>query len=85
MNLQESLRDPGNCANRDLIETHFESRYSRAGHWRQEPFKTLARPHKAQRDGILTDYKNGTTSAAIEAINRKLQLARKRARGVSQL
>ena len=43
--------------------------------------KKVAKTLKDHWDGILAYYDNWTTSAAIEAINGKLQLARKRARG----
>ena len=48
---------------------------------RLEPFVKLARSLKAHMEGLLGYFKNYTTSAAIEAINGLLQLARRRARG----
>ncbi len=81
MNLREFLRDLWNYADRELAESHFEHWYSWARRCRLEPFKKLAKTLKKHWDGILAYYENWTTSAAIEAINGKLQLARKRARG----
>jgi len=80
-NLREFLRDLWNYASRDLAELHFESWYSWARRSRLTSFKKLAITLKEHWDGILAYYENWTTSAAIEAINGKLQLARKRARG----
>jgi transposase len=81
MNLREFLRDLWGYATIDLAEAHFKSWYSWARRSRLEPFKKVAKTLKDHWDGILAYYDNWTTSAAIEAINGKLQLARKRARG----
>lgn len=80
MNLREFLRDLWNYADRDLAESHFEHWYSWARRCRLEPFIKLAKTLKKHWDRILVYYENWTTSAAIEAINGNLQLARKRAR-----
>ena len=48
---------------------------------RLEPFRKLARTLKTHGDGILGYFESGITSAAIEAINGKLQLAKRIARG----
>lgn len=46
-----------------------------------EPFVKLARSLRKHMEGILGYYRHYTTSAAIEAVNGLLQLARRRARG----
>ena len=81
MDLREFLRDLWRYADKSLAEEHFEGWYSWARRCRLEPFKNLAKTLKAHREGILAYYNNWTTSAVIEAINRNLQLARKRAFG----
>jgi transposase len=48
---------------------------------RMKPFVKLARSLRSHMEGILGYYRNYTTSAAIEAINGLLQLARRRERG----
>jgi transposase len=48
---------------------------------RLEPFQKLARTLKNHWEGILGFFRSGITSAAIEAINGKLQLAKRMARG----
>jgi len=54
-------------------------------HWacrcKLEPFQRLAQTIKRHWDGILGFFKSGITSAAIEAINGKIQLAKRMARG----
>lgn len=46
-----------------------------------EPFKKLARTLKRHWDGIVGYFQSGITSAAIEAINATIQLAKRMARG----
>ena len=46
-----------------------------------KPFVKLARSLRSHMEGILGYFRNYTTSAAIEAVNALLQLARRRARG----
>ena len=48
---------------------------------RLEPFRRLARTLKKHWDGIMGFFESGITSAAIEAINGKVQLAKRLARG----
>lgn len=54
-------------------------------HWacrcKLQPFQKLAQTIKRHWDGILGFFKSGITSAAIEAINGKIQLAKRMARG----
>jgi transposase len=81
MDLRELLRDLWNYGDKSMAEEHFDYWYSWARRCRLEPFKKLAKTLKEHWDGILAYYDNWTTSAAIEALNRALQLARKRAFG----
>lgn len=46
-----------------------------------EPFRKLARTLKRHWDGIVGYFQSGITSAAIEAINGTIQLAKRMARG----
>jgi len=55
--------------------------YDWACRCRLEPFQKLAQTIKRHWDGILGYFKSGITSAAIEAINGKIQLAKRMARG----
>jgi transposase len=81
MALREYLQDMWNYTHADLGKEHFESWYSWARRCRLEPFKELALRLRNHLSGILAYYNNLTTSAMIEAMNGKLQLAKKRARG----
>ncbi|HIE55698.1 MAG TPA: ISL3 family transposase, partial [Chromatiaceae bacterium] len=81
MALKEALQDLWNCDTREAAKEHFNRFYSWARRCRLEPFKKLAKSLKKHLEGILDYYNNRTTSAAIEALNGKLQLARRRARG----
>jgi transposase len=81
MGLREFLQDTWNYATRELAEEHLGSWCSWAARCRLEPFKKLARTVRKHWDGILNYYNNWTTSAAIESLHSKLQLARSRARG----
>ena len=81
MNLRECLRDLWLYANGELAEEHFQWWYQWARRCRLEPFKELAKTLKDHWDGIVAYFDNYTTSAMIEAVNGRLQLARKRAYG----
>jgi len=81
MNLRECLRDLWIYADRDQAEEHFQWWYQWARRCRLEPFKKLAKTLKDHWEGIVAYFDNYTTSAMIEAINGRLQLARKRAYG----
>ena len=52
-----------------------------AGRSRLEPFAKLARTLKGHWEGIMGFFQSGITNAAIEAINGKIQLAKRMARG----
>ncbi len=81
MALKEGLQDLWCYDTREAAEEHFGWFYSWAVRSRLKPFKKLAKSLKKNLEGILDYYDNWTTSAAIEALNGKLQLARRRARG----
>ena len=81
MGLREFLQDTWKYATRELAEEHLSSWHSWARRSRLEPFKKLARTIRDHWEGILNYYHHWTTSAAIESLHSKLQLARSRARG----
>lgn len=81
LSIREFLADMWNYQTATDAEEHFNAVVSWCSRSRLEPFVKLGRTLKRHRDGILGYFKNYTTSAAIEAINGLLQLARCRARG----
>jgi len=81
MGLREHLQDLWKYASRELAGEHLDAWMSWARRCRMSPFKRLAKTLRKYREGILDYYLNWTTSAAIESVNGRLQLARKRARG----
>jgi len=81
ISIREFLADFWNYQHRVDAEQHLKSVISWCSRSRMEPFVKLAKTLKSHMNGILGYYKNYTTSAAVEAINGLLQLARRRARG----
>ena len=81
MGLREFLQDTWNYATRELAEEHLAAWCSWASRCRLEPFKKLARTIRRHWEGILNYYRNWTTSAVMESLHSRLQLARSRARG----
>lgn len=81
LSIREFLADLWKYQLKEDAEEHFNSVISWCSRSRLEPFVKLGRTLKRHRDGILGYFKNYTTSAAIEAVNGLLQLARCRARG----
>ena len=79
--LGEYLSDLWNYQSRELAEEHFKGVLAWCQRSRLEPLVRLGRTLRKHREGILGYYENYTTSAAIEAINGLLQLAKRRARG----
>jgi len=79
--IRDFLSDTWNYATRELAEEHLKGVVSWCQRSRLESFVKLGRTLKRHWEGILGYYKNYTTSAAIEAVNGLLQLARRRARG----
>jgi|SRR5579862_593513 len=54
---------------------------ARAGRSQLEPFKKLAKTIRDHWEGVITYFESGITSAAIEAVNGCIQLAKRLARG----
>ncbi len=79
--IRDLLSDTWNYASRQLAEEHLKGVLSWCQRSRLKPFVKLGRTLKRHWDGIMGYYQNYTTSAAIEAVNTLLQLARRRARG----
>lgn len=78
---REFLADTWRYATREDAEEHLEAVYSWGRRCRLEPIKKLCATLRRHWDGILDYYGNWTTSAVMEGLNSRLQLARKRARG----
>lgn len=81
LSIRAFLADMWNYQLKEDAEEHLDSVISWCSRSRLEPFVKLGRTLRRHRDGILGYFKNYTTSAAIEAVNGLLQLARSRARG----
>jgi transposase len=79
--LKDFLADSWNYVTAEDAREHLKAVMAWCSRSRMEPFVKLGRSLKAHMEGILGYFKNYTTSAAIEAINGLLQLARRRARG----
>jgi len=79
--LKEFLADTWNYRTRDDAENHLKAVRAWCSRSQLPAFVALGRTLKRHQDGILGYYQNYTTSAAIEAVNGLLQLARRRARG----
>lgn len=81
ISIREFLADLWNYQEREDAEKHLKAVISWCNRSRMQPFVKLAKTLKSHMDGILGYFNNFTTSAAIEAVNGLLQLARRRARG----
>ena len=81
LSIREFLADLWNYQSREDAEQHLESVMSWCSRSRMQPFVKLGKTLKKHMDGILGYFNNYTTTAAIEAVNGLLQLARRRARG----
>lgn len=79
--LRDFLADTWHYDSRDAAENHLKEVLGWCQRSRLEPMVKLGRTLRRHWDGILGYYQNYTTSAAIEAINGLLQLAKRRARG----
>ena len=79
--IKDYLADTWIYENREDAEEHLRKVISWASRSRLEPFKRLAKSLKNNLEGIMGYYQNYTTSAALEALNGKLQLAKRNARG----
>jgi transposase len=78
---REFLADTWRYTTREEAEEHLKAVYSWGRRCRLEPIKKLCATLKRHWDGILDYYNHWTTSAVMEGLNSRLQLARKRARG----
>ena len=81
LSIKEFLADMWNYQLTGDAAEHLRAVISWCSRSRLQPFVKLARTLRRHLDGILGYFKNYTTSAAIEAVNGLLQLARRRARG----
>ncbi len=81
LSIREFLADLWNYQLREDAQQHLDSVLSWCRRSRMKPFINLGKTLKKHMDGILGYFNNYTTSAAIEAVNGLLQLARRRARG----
>jgi transposase len=81
LSLRDFLSDLWKYRHREDAQQHLEAVLSWCRRSRMEPFIKLGYTLRRHMDGILGYFKNYTTSAAIEAVNGLLQLARRRARG----
>ena len=81
LSIREFLADTWNYQNLEDAREHLGAVISWCSRSRLAPFVKLASSLKRHMGGILGYFKNYTTSAAIEAVNGLLQLARRRARG----
>ena len=79
--IKDFLSELWTYATKEEAQEHLKRVISWASRCRLEPFKKLARSLKEHAEGVLGYYPNHTTSAAIEALNGKLQLAKRLARG----
>ncbi len=81
LSIRGLLADTWNYQTREDAAEHLQSVICWCSRSRLKSFVKLGRSLRHHLDGILGYYKNYTTSAAIEAVNGLLQLARRRARG----
>lgn len=81
LSIRDFLADTWNYQREDEGREHLKAVISWCGRSRMPAFVALGRSLKHHFEGILGYYQNYTTSAAIEAVNGLLQLARRRARG----
>ena len=81
LSIKEFLADTWNYQLLEDAKEHLKSVISWCVRSRMQPFGKLGKSLRRHMDGILGYFKNYTTSAAIEATNGLLQLARRRARG----
>jgi transposase len=81
LSIRDFLADTWNYRDEDGARDHLKAVMSWCSRSRLQPFVALGRSLKHHLEGILGYFGNYTTSAAIEAVNGLLQLARRRARG----
>ena len=81
MSLRESLQAIYASPERQVAEAELEWWCGWAARSRLRPFRTLAKTIRQHWDGILAYFDTRLTSAAIEAVNGIIQLAKRMARG----
>jgi transposase len=81
LSIKDFLADTWNYASETDAREHLKAVINWCRRSRMEAFVKLARSLHKHMSGILGYFRNYTTSAAIEAVNGLLQLARRRARG----
>lgn len=81
LSIKEFIADTWNYVSQADAREHLKAVISWCSRSRMKPFVKLARSLRTHMEGILGYFRNYTTSAAIEAVNGLLQLARRRARG----
>ena len=79
--IRDFLADTWNYATQEDASEHLEDVISMCKESELKPLKKLAKSLERYFDGIMGYYKNFSTSAAIEAVNGLIQLAKRRARG----
>ena len=81
MSLRESLQAIYASPERQVAEAELDWWCGWAARSRLSPFRKLAKTVRQHRDGILAYFDTHLTSAAIEAVNGIIQLAKRMARG----
>jgi transposase len=81
MSLRETLQAIYASPERQVAEAELEWWCGWAARSRLNPFRTLAKTVRQHWDGILAYFDTRMTSAAIEAVNGVIQLAKRMARG----
>jgi transposase len=81
MSLRESLQAIYASPERRVAEAELDWWCGWAARSRLGPFRNLAKTVRQHRDGILAYFDTHLTSAAIEAVNGIIQLAKRMARG----
>lgn len=79
--IKDFLADTWNYLSQVDAREHLKAVISWCSRSRMKPLVKLARSLRVHMEGILGYFRHYTTSAAIEAVNGLLQLARRRARG----
>ena len=81
LSIRDFLADTWNYRDEGDAREHLEAVMKWCSRSRMPHFVALGRSLRRHLEGILGYFRNYTTSAAIEAVNGLLQLARRRARG----
>ena len=79
--MKEALKKIWDCPDVESANALFNSWYFWATHSRLEPFIKLAKSLKNHKTGILNNVKSGISNGIVEAINGKIQMLKRGARG----